>query len=67
MKLIANVNLDAFHEEIKLLHKEMEKTNALLLGLIPEVKASKKELDELKKIKAEMDAGQETPYSQDLF
>ncbi|MFA5247018.1 MAG: hypothetical protein WC408_03985 [Candidatus Micrarchaeia archaeon] len=38
-----------------------------LLSLIPEEKISAKELNRLKKIKAEMDSGKSVPYSKDLF
>ena len=62
-----HANIDMIYKELVLLHKEVEKNNVLLLGLIPEEKVSKTEMDELKKIKAEMDAGKKIPYSKDLF
>ncbi len=55
------------YHEIKLLHKEMEKTNALILSVIPEEKLSSTAMAKLKEIKAEMDAGHETAYSKDVF
>lgn len=64
---MANVNVNMLYQEIQMLQKEVEKTNALLLCLVPEVKAGKAEMSRLKRIKAEMDAGSETPYSKDLF
>jgi len=61
----ANVNL--VYSELKRLHKAVEKNNTLLLSLIPEEKVSTKELNRLKKIKAEMDSGKSVPYSKGLF
>jgi len=62
-----SANIDLLYEEMKTIHRELEKTNALLLSLLPEVKIKPEELARLKKIKAEMDAGASTPYSKDLF
>jgi len=38
-----------------------------MTNAIREVKVSKKELETLRKIKAEMDAGNEVPYAKNLF
>jgi hypothetical protein len=61
------VDINLLYKEMKTLHKEVEKNNALLLSLIPEEKVSGKELAQLRKIKAEMDSGKATPYSKSLF
>ncbi|MBI5226583.1 hypothetical protein HY994_05115 [Candidatus Micrarchaeota archaeon] len=62
-----DLNVNLLYEEMKTIHKELEKTNALLLSLVPEIKVSQKEMAELKKIKADMDSGNATAHSKDLF
>ncbi len=57
----------ACDKEMKTIRKELQKTNALLLSLVPEIRVSRKEMEKLKKIKAEMDSGNATAYSKDLF
>ncbi len=45
----------------------MEVSADLLEGLVPTEKVSKAEMARLRKLKAQMDAGDEVPYSKDLF
>lgn len=61
------VNVNLLYQELKRMHKEIEKNNALLLSLIPEEKISAKELARLHGIKSEMDSGKAVPYSRNLF
>ncbi|MBU1197294.1 hypothetical protein KJ765_02155 [Candidatus Micrarchaeota archaeon] len=61
------VNVNILYREVKNLKHEVEKNNALLLSLIPEEKASAKELARLRKIKSEMDEGNSVPYTRTLF
>lgn len=64
---MADINVNLLYEEMRTIRGELEKTNALLLGIVPEIKVSKQEIEKLKKIKSEMDAGNSVPYSKDLF
>lgn len=61
------VELDYVYAELKEIHKEIEKNNALLLSIIPEEKISARELARLKTIKNEMDSGKSSRYSKGLF
>lgn len=62
-----HVSVDLVYKEIKQLHKEVEKTQCMLLSILPEVKVSKREMNKLKGIKKEMDSGKQIIYSKKLF
>lgn len=61
------VDVELLYKELKTLHREIEKNNALILSLIPEEKVSAKEMARLRQEKAKMDAGESTPYTKHLF
>ncbi len=52
--------------ELQSLHRQVEKSNVLLLSLIPEENVSAKERRELRAIFKEMQAGKATPWREVL-
>lgn len=60
---MANVSINAVYRELKSLRKEI---HTVKCALIPEEKISAKELREIRKIKKDMEAGEETSF-EDAF